>query len=67
MAGLARICRSLGSIRIGGKLWVWDYQAEKAVPASEIPEGSDRWKENERLRAEKFKAQIVGQTVEAKQ
>ena len=56
--GLQRICRSLGAIKINGKRFVWDYEQEKAVPDSDIPEGSEKWQRNEKLRFEKFMQQL---------
>lgn len=50
MAGLARIAKAYGEIFIQGERYVWDYVADKAVPASEMPEGSDRWKASEAKR-----------------
>lgn len=53
MAGLARICQAYGRMKITDKdgksvMWVWDYVANKAVPESEMPMGSERWKASER-------------------
>ena len=43
MAGLARIAKMYGCMRINGKLFVWDYAADCAVPEAEMKPGSDRW------------------------
>lgn len=51
MAGLARICKLHGSIRINGVRWVWDYAADKAVLETEMPMGSPRHAESERALA----------------
>lgn len=50
MGGLARICKRYGRMRINGTMMVWDYVADKAVPESEMPDGSERWKASERKR-----------------
>ena len=52
--GLQRICRAYGGIVIhtekGRIKYVWDYVANEAVPESEMPVGSERWKASERAR-----------------
>lgn len=50
MGGLARLAKAYGSIVINGKLMVWDYANDKAVPEAEMPPGSERWKASERVR-----------------
>lgn len=50
MGGLAKICKVYGSMVIDGKRMVWDYAADKAVPESDMPEGSERWKASEKMR-----------------
>ena len=50
MAGLARIAKMYGGIVINGKKYVWDYVADKAVPESEMPFGSDRHKASEKAK-----------------
>lgn len=50
MAGLARIAKMYGGIKINGKDYVWDYAKDEAVPAEEMPVGSDRWKESEKAK-----------------
>lgn len=50
MAGLARIAKMYGGMTINGKRWVWDYDADKAVPESEMPMGSERHKRSEMKR-----------------
>jgi hypothetical protein len=55
MAGLARICKLYGGMTVTGKdgktiKYVWDYVADEAVPDSEMPLGSDRWKASERVK-----------------
>lgn len=47
MGGLARICKLHGAMVINGRRMVWDYAADKAVPETEMLEGSDRWKASE--------------------
>lgn len=51
-AGLQRVCKTYGSMVIQGKKYVWDYVADKAVPESEMPFGSDRHAASERARCE---------------
>lgn len=58
MAGLAKICKAYGGMRIQGKLWVWDYVADKAVPEEEMPFGSERWKASEQVKWAGVAAQI---------
>ena len=50
MAGLARIAKMYGGMVINGEKYVWDYLADKAVPESEMPFGSERHKESERTK-----------------
>lgn len=54
MGGLAKICKAYGGMTVssGGKTvrHVWDYVADKAVPESEMPIGSDRWKASEKAK-----------------
>lgn len=51
MSGLARICKMYGRINIQGVQYVWDYVADKAVKASEMPPGSERHRASEKARA----------------
>lgn len=55
MAGLARICKSLGSIvvrdRDGNAItWVWDYAKNEAVRQVDMPCGSERHAASERAK-----------------
>ena len=50
MAGLSRLCKAYGAIDVQGVRFVWDYVADKAVPEKEMPLGSKRWKESERVK-----------------
>ena len=54
MSGLARVCKMYGGMKIvkDGKTtkMKWDYAKDKAVDETEMPEGSDRWKESERAK-----------------
>jgi len=52
MAGLARICKLYGSIRVQGQTFVWDYVADKAVDQKLMPVGSERWNASEKAKAE---------------
>lgn len=56
MAGLSKICKSLGGITVRNQNgeavhWVWDYVAQKAVHETDMPVGSERWKASEAARA----------------
>ena len=37
-------------MKCGDTLMVWDYAAEVAVPETEMPKGSARWKASERAK-----------------
>jgi hypothetical protein len=50
MAGLAKICKMFGGMKVQGESFVWDYVANKAVPEKEMPQGSDRWKASEKAK-----------------
>jgi len=50
MAGLAKLCKAFGAMDVQGVRYVWDYVADKAVPEKEMPMGSERWKESERVK-----------------
>lgn len=50
MSGLAKICKAYGSMKINGINFVWDYVEDRAVRESEMPKGSERWKESEAAR-----------------
>ena len=55
MAGLARICKLYGAMVINGKRYVWDYAADRAVLEKTMPEGSERHKMSERIRASQMR------------
>lgn len=54
MNGLRMICKLYGGMKItaNGETvnYVWDYVADDAVPDTEMPFGSDRWKASEKAR-----------------
>lgn len=50
--GLRNLCKLYGQMRIQGRLWVWDYVADKAVPAEELRADGERWKASQKARAE---------------
>jgi hypothetical protein len=52
MAGLRRICKLHGRMRINGQLWLWDYVADQPVLEQDMRPGSERWKASERRKAE---------------
>lgn len=52
MAGLKRIAKLFGGITVNGKKYVWDYAIDKAVPAEEMPLGSERHALSEKMREE---------------
>lgn len=54
--GLQNVCKLHGEIRIQGRLWVWDYVADRAVPADELRENSERWYASQKARAEWLKS-----------
>lgn len=56
MGGLARLAKQCGEITINGVRYVWDYSADKAVPAAEMPVGSERHKASERAKWLKAKS-----------
>lgn len=55
MAGLRRICKMYGCMKIQGVMWVWDYAKDEPVLESEMPAGSERWQASERARFELMK------------
>lgn len=58
MSGLRNLCQQYGSIRIQGRLWVWDFAKGEPVPGDEMPKGSERWKESERVRWQSVRDKI---------
>ncbi len=63
MGGLARICKHYGRMKATGPdgksvMWVYDYAADKPVLESEMPEGSERWKQSERTRWNSLRKQL---------
>lgn len=52
MAGLRRICKIYGSMKINGTLWLWDYAADEPVEAKDMPVGGKRWKASMKRLAE---------------
>lgn len=42
MAGLQRMCKMFGGMKINGTMWLWDYVNDVAVKESEMPFGSER-------------------------
>lgn len=52
MAGLARICKIYGHMKINGKMFVWDYVADETVPEGDMLPGTTRWKASEEARHE---------------
>ncbi|KZY25624.1 hypothetical protein A3728_18365 [Sulfitobacter sp. HI0040] len=51
MAGLARICKMYGRMKVGSITWVWDYATDTPVHETDMPIGSERWKASEAKRA----------------
>ena len=39
-----------GGMEINGKMYLWDYAEDRAVPESEMPKGSGRWTQSERAK-----------------
>lgn len=50
MGGLRRITKLYGGMVVNGVRWAWDYAADEPVLETQMPVGSDRWKESERIR-----------------
>lgn len=50
MAGLRRITKLYGGMVINGVRWEWDYAADEPVLEEQMPVGSERWKQSERIR-----------------
>jgi hypothetical protein len=50
MAGLQKVLKLFGRMNVGGVMWVWDYAQNEAVKESEMPKGSERWKQSEAAR-----------------
>lgn len=64
MAGLRRICKMFGGMKVTGNdgktiNYVWDYAADKPVQAKQMPMGSKRWKASERARAKLLRVGAV--------
>lgn len=58
MSGLNRVITMYGSVTLGKESYVWDYVNEVAIPETEMPIGSDRWKESERAKWNAVKRKI---------
>jgi hypothetical protein len=62
MAGLARICKMFGAMKVSANgttiNYVWDYVADEAIPDTEMPPGSDRWCASERKRWADLKTEL---------
>ena len=52
MAGLKRLLKGFGRMKMGDVVWVYDYANEEAVKESEMPTGSERWKASEKAKYE---------------
>jgi hypothetical protein len=50
MAGLRKIAKAYGGMVINGVRYVWDYAADEPVLETEMPTGSERWKQSERVK-----------------
>lgn len=50
MAGLRKILKLYGRMKVGDILWLWDYAREEPVKASDMPNGSERWKASEKAK-----------------
>ena len=58
MAGLRKILKLYGRMKVGDVMWFWDYVADEPVTESEMPEGSERWKASEKAKWLAVKKQI---------
>jgi hypothetical protein len=59
MAGLARICKLYGSIKVNDVEWVYDYAKEKTVLKSEM--SKEDWIESEKAKYFKAKSGVIGE------
>jgi|LakMenEpi03Aug12_release.lakeMendotaPanAssembly.Ray.scaffolds.fasta_scaffold25606_7 hypothetical protein len=52
--GLSKVAKICGGLTVSANnqtlKYVYDYAQDKAVLESEMPQGSDRWKESERVK-----------------
>jgi len=50
LTGLQKVCKAYGAMQCGDIMMVWDYVNDEAVPENEMPPGSERWIESEKVR-----------------
>ena len=50
MSGLRKICKAYGGMTINGVKFVWDYAIDEPVRVEEMPIGSGRHKQSERVK-----------------
>lgn len=50
LRGLEKVCRLYGRMKCGDTMMSWDYANEIAVPESDMPMGSERWKASEKAK-----------------
>ena len=52
LSGLQKVCKMFGRVVVQGKVHLWDYAREEAVPAAQMKKGSARRAASEKARAE---------------
>lgn len=62
MSGLSLICKKYGGMVTTDNdgvqtKWLYDYAADKAVKADEMPHGSERWKQSQHAKWEAAEVQ----------
>lgn len=62
MAGLMRILKRHGAMTVSANgetiRYLWDYARDVPVTEAEMPEGSERWRESERVKWAAVKEQL---------
>lgn len=56
MAGLARLCKLYGSMKINGVVWVWDFAKDKPRIKSKMTQ--EELAQSEKIKWEKFTLSI---------
>lgn len=60
MAGLRKIAKMYGGMKVNGIEYVWDYAADEPVQRAEMPMGSERWKLSEEVRWRQLSEAVSG-------
>lgn len=61
MGLLRNVLKAHGRVNVEGVMWFWDYAKDEPVKESEMPEGSERWRESERVRWTAVKEKLDAQ------